>query len=674
MPRLWRRSHRQDLIDDDIFKNTNKVSLSKRVDYAWKVCYSKKTKYTEHDRETALKFLKETFEIHVDHDPVEVKRTLEALMRQKVRNPRKIKNYIPTLADIAPKVPPPVIDPVPVAPAPLIIGTPGSMIEESPPPIRHVTITAPSFKLLQELKLNRQRYTRVSSQEDRKRIDQEFRVLNKRHKFLIEINHDFAELNTLIDNYNDSHDKTIKLVALQKIYQQQKKIDYKFPSSCINSYPNYHTEIHNNLFSDLKKQLPSFSMTTLSQLSLPGNHSVISAHAVETKKLAYLLESMSPEKASKMLGILSASATYDKEAFIHLYEGETTEEATLFNDFFSTHSIDFLGGSNTRNFEISLNPGREKIVLKVENRLDTPQDLEASLRKEAAFHDILTPVFAERKAYYTDPDDAGAAINRTVLITTYCAGGSLEANATHHTTDNEKITAALHLFTQMAEILIKMQQRGCAFPDMKNANWLVDADEKLVIADTKSFLFSDEAIVNLNDPENRWYGFTRTSFISPPEYETAKSLPFSADKAHAYMFGKNLYQYLTGCEYDFLMGKHCFKNSDFTAPIFTTPEGKELKKLIITLVQPKAHERISVDKVILGLKKIESLHRERSRGDPLDTIYSPGTREIRAKMKEGSAVQSFHDFKGMAASINPTSGTNAEEQIQQTTDDKKLQP
>ena len=100
----------------------------------------------------------------------------------------------------------------------------------------------------------------------------------------------------------------------------------------------------------------------------------------------------------------------------------------------------------------------------------------------------------------------------------------------------------------MALILLELTKHHVAFPDMKNANWLIDKGV-LKIADTKTFISTnDNGFVNVESTAKDNIGrkaFARTTGWISPEMNNYLNydIPFSADKMHAYLLGVNLSRY-----------------------------------------------------------------------------------------------------------------------------------
>jgi hypothetical protein len=82
------------------------------------------------------------------------------------------------------------------------------------------------------------------------------------------------------------------------------------------------------------------------------------------------------------------------------------------------------------------------------------------------------------------------------------------------------------------------------FPDAKLTNWLVNEEGKLILADTKSFVFVDARGNYSNSlPGNEHTGLLQTSVFRPLELGGGSA---NADGVHAYILGKNLHSFLTG--------------------------------------------------------------------------------------------------------------------------------
>lgn len=413
--------------------------------------------------------------------------------------------------------------------------------------------------------------------------------------FIVAVNQDIMELNASIDRYNAAN-VVQKLMVLRCIYQQQKKIDAKYPPHAMSHCPCYQRIIHIQLFNELKKQFESLGITSLSQVQDNDPRHI---EAAKPSSLTDLISNMSPEKVSKILKILSNGALFSLSDLTQLYKADEPNY-TNFQTFLKTHTIQFIGGGNSKNFRVT-GPGHSDYVLKVDNRLNMPRHVEAHLRAHT-LKSTLTAIAAERQATYVTSQGPTTS---TLLITEFCEKGNLCDESARHTAYQNKITSALAIYSQMASVLIKIQHDSAAFPDMKNTNWLLDKEGILRISDTKSFVFARaDGMLDYNHHANRWCaGKLSTLFMNPPEFGTAH--PISVDKLHAYMLGKNLYQYLTGCKFTALKGRHNGHQYDFSAGLFQTQAGQALKVLIQGLIQYSPLHRLSVNDAHFQLAQLQ---------------------------------------------------------------------
>ena len=473
--------------------------------------------------------------------------------------------------------------------------------------------------------------------------------------FVKEIKPQIKELNKQINKYNKTTDTAEKISLLRDIFQFQKRIDNQFPATLISGCPSYRTEIHNKLFKAIKKQCALLGVPSILEVSLPASNSDVRAQT-NPVILTEILANMEPDTVGKMLEILSAGEGFDKSKLAHLYDPADPEHFK-FQEFLRTHEINFLGGKRSKNFKITgipdiTNVGRQIVyVLKVDNRLDAPREIDASIR-ESSIRDVLIPNGTERQA---SMESSKEVITRTLLVTEYCEGGSLEDHSLRKTNNTKKINSALDIYSQMGGILKKISNDNYAFPDMKNSNWLIDKNGLVRIADTKSFLFSEDGKYDRYNSKNRWFSFSISPFIAPPEVEGENwKEPFSTDKMHAYMLGKNIYEYLSGPACENLLGKHNGKDFSFGATVFKTEEGQQLKKLIIDLVKPDPTARISVSEALSRLDKIKITHEIRDILSSFNDLPKEGRsrdlleyiKDLKVKIDSGPSLEVLQRFKG----------------------------
>ena len=92
--------------------------------------------------------------------------------------------------------------------------------------------------------------------------------------------------------------------------------------------------------------------------------------------------------------------------------------------------------------------------------------------------------------------------------------------------------------------------------------------------------------------------------MNPPEW-TTEPREINAEQSHAYMLGKNIYQYLTGCSVKYLKETHELFY-DFSHSVFSsTLQGQVLNDLITQLINPTAEDRPSLDDVFNQLTLLQ---------------------------------------------------------------------
>ena len=423
----------------------------------------------------------------------------------------------------------------------------------------------------------------------------------KLKQFYADVAIGFMELNRLIENYNCEENYHKKRLFLYQIYQAQKALSRRFPQKIIASCPEYQQVIYHKLFKEIKNEFTALDISSLQEHTLEAQLVSISSNFDPTS-LPELLANMPPEKVDSLLKILFDGANFNRAELIELYLSHE-EGYEDFQMFLRTHTIMSLGGGNSHNFKITDMRNRQSLVLKIDFREKYPRHADIYLRKRS-LEKVCTPIWAERDASFINQKNQ--LITRSLLVTDYCQGSDLESHAQLSRPINELISLALNIYLQMASLLRNIIRDGCAFTDMKNSNWLIDKGV-LKLADTKSFLFIDKSgLLDMTIPENYWfYGITGTVDLIPPELNCRRPSPSSADKAHTFMFGKNLYQFLTKApDLDDVIGN----KTDFSAPVFLTPSGALLKALIEKLTQEDSTQRPSMDEVINELNQIKVTH------------------------------------------------------------------
>ncbi|MDF1827692.1 MAG: hypothetical protein P1U39_05390 [Legionellaceae bacterium] len=262
-----------------------------------------------------------------------------------------------------------------------------------------------------------------------------------------------------------------------------------------------------------------------------------------------------------------------------------------FDAYLDTHHIEMLHTGNSKNFTVHKLGTTETKVLKVEYLSRRGNAAEVKLRDCDALAGVFTLHSVQKKAVYYHPK-LQKKVSGNLVVTEFCTGNNVEVHGQDFKDDDEaRLKGAADIFTQMSDIIIHIEAAGCAFPDMKATNWLVDSSGKLRVADGKSFMFTD-ASGNINE------GGMCTQFMSAPEQLGHDWFGISADKMHAYLLAKNLYHYLVRGDENYLYdGEHLKLDAsefDFSLPIFKTSTGQAYQALIERTMKIHPEDRLSV--------------------------------------------------------------------------------
>ncbi|QDQ40498.1 hypothetical protein E3226_008905 [Legionella geestiana] len=352
-------------------------------------------------------------------------------------------------------------------------------------------------------------------------------------------------------------------------------------------------------FQNLKNALFIYTQAELEKI---GVHSL---HAPDKPRspLSEIISNMSPFKANALMEILARGNSESLEQDLRaLYEAsDTTAEAKRFRQFLGTHAVAFLGGENSQNFTVTHQLTGARQVLKLEDRDRSPRHVERHLRDYLP--NLLIPHYAERQVEGAVPLRLGdyERASRTLIATDFIHGGSALQHAEKMRNAGKGFEAAADIGLQMCDAFKNIQNAGCFFPDSKLSNWLVDASGRLIIADTKSFLFTNSygnytpvTPGNENLPVLQTHGF---GIYGLPD----DNIP--AEAAHAALLGRNLYTSLTG-EWP---PHRDFQESDFSHPAFATERGAAFKTLIQDLTHPVPSERKSLDAARASLMTLGAL-------------------------------------------------------------------
>ena len=421
--------------------------------------------------------------------------------------------------------------------------------------------------------------------------------------FIEAVNQNIQELNALIKSYNTAQGKPEKVKALQEIVKKHQEINDTYSGKDVEACPEYCVELHSKLFKETQQQAQSLGIRSMKDLL-----KIDPAPEKSLGTFSEILANMPPEKVSSLISRLLVKQDDVSVLLIDLYSADE-DGYTEYQAFLAENAISVLGRGNSQNFTLTPNDGSPPYVLKVDNRMDMPNRAAAHLRANS-LKATCTRVQSARSAVVLTPEGNQGA--RTVLVTEFCNGSDLLSHRESHNEEQfpERIKAALSIYGQMAGILKGIQEDGCAFPDMKNTNWLIDHESVLHLADTKSFIFTAtgrgphaKGTISCDEMLSAWCpSLLFSEHMIPPEYKQDGN---DAGKMHSYMLGKNLYQYLTNKSDTALTAKGSFDYG--TYPIFQAPEAAGLQALIEGLVHKLPKKRIGIEDALTKIGAISGL-------------------------------------------------------------------
>lgn len=404
-------------------------------------------------------------------------------------------------------------------------------------------------------------------------------------------------INQAIEDYNQlTGDKTAKLRALQDIYNSVQTVIRSVSTETIACNPELKHYLEIDLFKNFQAQFKALGVSSMLHVAtqdFEGPPAVPKPELSSTERFAELLANMAPEKVAKLTEMLSSPTKFKAKFVKELYKDEISPEASAYRSFWKNATIEFLGGGHSLSYKIIPANGDKPFVLKAENLMSTPKSIGDYLRSQTTLKDTFAPVYAERQ---------------TLQVTDFYPHGSLrDYSEKMGKKDADRLQSAVSMFSQMGSVLTQLKTHHGFFPDMRLRNWLVDDQHKLRLVDIKSL-----KLLHNNDSYNRDLDGLMIFSIpsSPPEIlnHTAEwSQRFDVSRAYSYMFGKNLYQYLTNCSSSDLEKAYTGENFDFSAAIFQTDLGQAFRALIIKTVKIRPEVRPSFDEVVLDMEKITAL-------------------------------------------------------------------
>ena len=358
--------------------------------------------------------------------------------------------------------------------------------------------------------------------------------------------------------------------------------------------------------------------------------------------LSEFILSLPPKEVEPLVNILMEN---DRQLLITKLErfyplGHPRKEAL--DVFLEGHSIEILSSFNSKNIKITDLETDESELLKLECWGVYGNKVEMHLRNQPNLVGVFSPIFAEQPVSYFHSLRQKQVAGR-LTVTEFFKGGDLASYSKRFdNNDDARAEAAALVYTQMADVLIKVKAAGCAFIDMKNSNWLIGAEGHLRISDGKSFV-----------PHNQGGEITpdivcmKTDYLCAPEqFIVPRPHNISTDKIHVYLLAKNLYCFLTRDRMALLYERGKLKEDasefDFSLPIFHTPLGAAYKKLIeMTMKKEPSDRLLTVVEFKSEMESIQSEHLERKSIEAifLQSQFKDAVSSLRAE-EEGKNAKS----------------------------------
>lgn len=280
----------------------------------------------------------------------------------------------------------------------------------------------------------------------------------------------------------------------------------------------------------------------------------------------------------------------------------TTQEQHSLNGF----DLIYLGGGNNKNWLARNEETGEQCIIRLEKADDPKTDY--SLVEEMKNDETIKNNLAQDYFYCpvilpaVQKNHADRAIN--VAVSEFCQDGDIRS---HHlrtiatTPENDKnssrCSGTLDAIEQIARVASDFNKKGMAYMDIKATNFLRRDNEQLITADIKS-------VVRTNEKNQVPLNEISTTF-APPEFYFGDEQYLETDSYMTYQIGLVAYDLMVSTqEHDvqnIILDKLARREPlDFDLPVFKTPEGKEIKVLIETMLDSKPDYRPSLN-MIMGI-------------------------------------------------------------------------
>ena len=405
--------------------------------------------------------------------------------------------------------------------------------------------------------------------------------VNKMNELILTIN----DALKLYEEFICHKEKTKQLLY---IHQLQQKLDDALPDSIITEIHEYQNELHHRLFAWLRMEryrlnlTPQYSIKTI-------NHKFT---------LADLIANMEPEYLSKLAQLLS-NDDYTSLPSLYFY---SNPNGKAWASFWSLHTIESLGGENSKNFIVTEKSSQKRIVLKLENRLDATKDIERQIRKRLfaneARDNFLVNLHTDRRTTFNDKARR-KKVTGTISITDFCDGLTFRqmAKQSQKKSTIERQSLAIKLGLSHIELAQKTMNLNAVNTDYKldNIFFIFDAGThqyNAMVSDCKAYCHCDEhdAVIPPWDE-----CFIKTHIMAPPEvFGDVTQRKILADPLLSYTVAKNLYLFLVIEDEELLLEDLLsldITQLDFNRPIFQNSLGSKLKQIICELGNSDPNKR-----------------------------------------------------------------------------------
>ncbi|MCX7090882.1 MAG: hypothetical protein NTU48_05475 [Legionellales bacterium] len=429
---------------------------------------------------------------------------------------------------------------------------------------------------------------------------------------LSRINEDIHQLNDLINEYNQVSKHTDRIAKLKQLEATQQRLDDAYSddqiSFCSTFFsPDYQSFVYTALHQSLYQQRTRLRLGSDDQMS-----AILEPDSGQ--ELSDVLDGMAMDEIVQIMQVLASRASNR----IHPQLTKIAPLNVAYQNFLIQHDVECIGGVNSKNFVFTHRLRQQRIVLKLENRLNTPKknerELRALLSEKENEPSFLVPEWSDRRAVFIDPG-TNQSMMRRLTVMDYNEGSTLHdlpVEADSVAQQNLAIDVAL------AQIMIykKMHLLGRTWTDGKGDNLLLHRDPSTQcmvaeIADCKA-MYTFNLETGTAEFEE---AICRSIGRSAPELLAETPEIIDVDKAAVYTIGKNLFESLL-CfvpmayqEYVSPVKKEgvaSYKNVElpnqfFNHPVFDGP----FKALIQGATRADPTARISNDDLFLKLLDIK---------------------------------------------------------------------